>query len=252
MRWYSEDRWFYYRRLTKKYVENTVYTVTKNEMKAMQFQKWDRVGRLTILWETESRKWYIYDKCKCDCWVIKFISRSHLRRWLTKSCWCLMKEKSKERLLTMNTKHWMYGTKIYSIFIHAKDRCNNKNNPWYKNYGWRWIRFMWDGFEDFYNDMWESYISHVAKYWKWDTTLDRIDVDWNYCKENCRWATIEEQNNNRRSNTRLVYMGKEYTSISKLASSFWIKKHIIYQRLKKWWDLKKSIETPVNERKFYN
>lgn len=48
--------------------------------------------------------------------------------------------------------------------------------------------------------MWKSYESHVKEFWEKNTTIDRIDTDWDYCKDNCRRATMKEQQNNRRNN----------------------------------------------------
>lgn len=250
MEGYSRNKEDFREKLVEKYVRNHTLYRNKKSMWKINFKKWDKVWMLTILWETEHRECGIYEKCQCDCWNIKWVYRYHLSNWKIRSCWCLAKKLSTQRLLRQNTKHGMYGTHIYNKYIHAKDRCNNPNNISYKIYWGRWIRFLWDSFEDFYNDMWESYNVHVAKYGKKNTTIDRINVDWDYCKENCRWATMEEQNNNRRTNTKVVYMGKEYSSLNKLAEAFWIKKHILHHRLKYGWTLKDTIETPVQKRNF--
>ena len=102
----------------------------------------------------------------------------------------------------------MASNRIYRIYWWAKVRCQNKNSAGYKHYGWRGIKFMRDTFEDFYRDMWASYEDHVRLYWEDDTTIDRIDVDGNYCKENCRWATHKEQMSNTRCSYRWMYKYK--------------------------------------------
>lgn len=99
--------------------------------------------------------------------------------------------------------HKMNGTRIHRIWASMKQRCMNPKCERYKSYGARGIKVCdrWkDSFVAFKNDMYESYLDHVEKYGEKDTTLDRIDIDGNYCKENCRWATNIEQSLNKRRN----------------------------------------------------
>lgn len=195
-------------------------------------QKWEKFWRLTILWESIKRWKELFEKCICDCWEIKFVSRSHLRRWAVRSCWCLSKELTKERLDKYRKKHWMYNTHIYKIYRWAKYRCSNKNATSYKIYWWRWIRFLWDSFEEFYEDMWDSYKEHIKKYWIKNTTIDRINCNWDYCKENCRRVTRQEQNDNRRSNINISYNWIDYPSIAALARAFWKPVYLVRERIR--------------------
>ena len=129
----------------------------------------------------------------------------------------------------INTKHWMsQNNRLYRIYNWIQNRCNNKNVVSYNNYWWRWIKCEWKNFEEFFHDMKEWYEEHL--------TIDRIDNNWNYCKENCRWATKKEQANNKRNNR--IY---EWKTISEWCDELWLKRRIIDWRLWRWWSVKRSL-----------
>lgn len=123
-------------------------------------------------------------------------------------------------------------------------RCNKESDFAYKNYGARGIKVEWKNFEEFENDMLESYLINLKKYGE-KISLDRINNDGNYSKENCRWATVKEQSLNRRSN--LKYKGKyaTYESI-KLGGTFRLISNRIHLH---GWDIKRAFTTPALIRK---
>jgi len=136
--------------------------------------------------------------CRCDCGNEIIIAGSSLKRNITKSCGCLRKN--------IKTIHGLSNTKMYQVWKGIKQRCNNKNNKAYKNYGGRGIEMCkkwFDNFEIFYKDMEEKY--------KKGLTLDRIDNNKGYFKENCRWTTMEDQGNNKRNNVLITYKGETKT-----------------------------------------
>lgn len=93
------------------------------------------------------------------------------------------------------------NTGIHTSFMAAKDRCNNKNAINYFNYGGRGIKMLWKNFNEFYKDMHSTWYSGA--------TIDRIDSNGDYCKDNCRWATMAEQARNTRRNKHTVEQVKK-------------------------------------------
>lgn len=90
--------------------------------------------------------------------------------------------------------------KFWKRWYNMHERCYNPAHSGYKNWGGRGIQVSkaWQEFEKFRIDMYGSFLRHYSKHGSINTTLDRIDSDKNYSKSNCRWATMKEQQNNRR------------------------------------------------------
>lgn len=196
-------------------------------MRKIEIKQWDKYNRLTIIEEIFWKN-IRHFRCKCICWNIKIISLTHLRKWETKSCWCY----NMENLKNIHKTHWMAHSRIRNIWIDMKRRCDIKNRKYYEHYWWRWITYdsKWQKFEWFYKDMIEWYSDNL--------TLDRIDNNWNYCKENCRWATNLEQWRNKRSN--VVYKWK---CLSQWCEELWLNYNTVHNRIYTlWWDIEKSLQ----------
>lgn len=120
----------------------------------------------------------------------------------------------------------MSNTKIYNSWRSMKKRCNNVNRKGYKYYGGRGILYdpSWEYFQEFLNDMRESY--------KEGLQLDRIDNNGNYNKDNCRWVTSKQNSNNKNNNHLLTNEGKTHT-ISEWSELVDIPLNTLYSRVRK-------------------
>ncbi len=104
-----------------------------------------------------------------------------------------------------------------------KTRCDNPNSTNYAYWGGRGIGYSpkWVNFEEFYEDMKEGYADNLS--------LDRIDNNKGYSKENCRWATREQQQNNARNNHIFDFNDMKKT-LSEWARYLNIKRSTLSQR----------------------
>ena len=131
-----------------------------------------------------------------------------------------------------------------------KSRCYNKKDMNYGKYGNRGIEICDSWKENFLNfkaDMYEAYLEHVDKHGEKNTTIDRIDVNGNYCKENCRWATLQEQVNNRR-NTIHVYYGNQKYALGDLCRIVNKDYRLVYNRIKSGWNIFQALFTQKGEK----
>lgn len=127
---------------------------------------------------------------KCDCGAERHILRQNLKQF--KHCGNKLHRKHKMNLKKMPE---------YTCYMLMKGRCYNKTNPSYNYYGGRGVKICkeWlDSFDNFYTDM--------GKRPSEKHSIDRIDVNGNYNKENCRWATVEIQaiNKRKRKNQNII------------------------------------------------
>lgn len=196
----------------------------------------EKFGRLTVLERCgKNKNGNVEWRCLCDCGKEKIVSGGKLTSGDVQSCGCLHKERQKIAV----TKHGKYETKLYSKRQSMKTRCYNKKAANYCDYGARGITVCEEWKKDFY----AFYDWAMSSGYKEGLTIDRIDVNGNYCPENCKWATIKEQNNNQRKSVKITYKGKTQ-SISQWAKETGIKYMTIYHRIHyQKWTVEKALTT---------
>jgi len=196
-----------------------------------------RFGRLVAVRVCDFRSGgHAFLECICDCGERVNVDLSHLVTGGTRSCGCLLKEHM-AALGKQNTRHAMSNSREYNTWHGMLQRCNNKNYRFYKDYGGRGITVCeeWMKFENFYADMGDR---------PEGMSLDRIDNDGPYCKENCRWSTIDQQNNNRTNYCRFLMYRGEVRTASQWARAMGICLGTFWNRLKRGWSIEDALETP--------
>nr|DAH55528.1 MAG TPA: PVL ORF-50-like family [Bacteriophage sp.] len=186
-------------------------------------------------------------RCKCDCGNETITTVAHLRSGHTKSCGCFMRETS-----AINMHNAMFKTgcsleRLYAVWSEMMLRCNKPTNKAYKHYGGRGIKVCKE---------WQDYL--VFKEWAYshgydenakrhECTIDRIDVNGNYCPENCRWATNAEQSVNKQD-TVYVELNGERMALSQAAEKLRMNYGTLNSRINKLhWPVEKALSTSVRD-----
>lgn len=159
-----------------------------------------------------------YYTCKCECGNETIVEKGHLKTGHTQSCGCLKKERtSKINGLFKLQK------RMYYIWRRMIDRCFNKNTCGFKDYGGRGITVCAAWQENFIN----FYEWAINNGYREDLTIERIDVNGNYCPENCKWIPLAEQALNKRTSLRIELNG-EVKTLKEWCSYYGFKRHMFY------------------------
>lgn len=207
-------------------------------MKAAEL-KGQTFNRLLVIKRVENNKWgQAQWLCKCNCkkQVTIIVSTSKLKSGHTQSCGCLWEEAVEESRITHN----LSKEPIYYVWNTMKARCYNPKNKSYKDYGGRGIKVC----EEWKNNFKDFYSWAISKNYSKGLTIDRINVNGDYCPENCKLSTQKEQGNNKRNNHYLEFNNQSHT-ISEWADITGLKRDTLKRRIYLGWSVERALTTPV-------
>lgn len=157
-------------------------------MKKIEHQRLKYIGETPNIHRTKNGKKVPFAIYQCECGELAEKNKAEVNRGRTRSC-------------GKCNGHYMRHTRFYAIWRAMKTRCNNPNYAEYHYYGGRGIKVCerWQKFENFRDDLLESYNLHARKETERQTTIDRYpDMNGNYEPNNVRWATYSQQVKNKR------------------------------------------------------
>ena len=205
-----------------------------------------KFGKLTIIDfvrydNPTNHKWLWV--CKCDCGNITAQVPSEVRKGRIVSCGC---HKNKLASIRMK-KHGQSATRLYHCWQDMKSRCTRKNHPKYNSYGGRGITVC----DEWLNDYVVFQQWAISNGYEDNLTLDRIDVDGDYCPTNCRWADAVTQANNRRNSKGQILSNDRQRIIKKECIKRGLKYCTVYWRIKNGWSEERALNTFPRNQKHY-
>jgi len=187
-----------------------------NNLKDLTGQKFKKLTVLSLAHRDGGRAHWL---CACDCGGSVVVASNHLQKANgTASCGC---ERATHGYSRPGAVH-----PLYRVWLSMRERCNNPKCSHYKWYGARGITVCpeWDDFEVFKRDMGDRPEGR---------SLDRKDNNGPYNKENCRWATTQEQSWNT-SKARWIEFNGQRKVLSEWARHFGVSASHVHSVCKKY------------------
>ena len=195
----------------------------------------DKYGKLTVIRRNGHLRGKTAWLCKCDCGNEITVDSNSLRTGNTRSCGCLVRKTGKTK------------DRVYFVWQRMMARCYNPKIERYPNYGGRGITVCneWHDFFKFKEWAYKTGYDPLAPIFQ--CTLDRVDVNGNYCPENCRWATAKEQGQNTTRSHRITVHGEQMT-ISEASEKYGVPMATIWWRVSRGnWDETEAATTLPNK-----
>lgn len=204
------------------------------DISGQSFGRWKVLGRAG-----STERGQAVFSCVCECGTSRAVVGKELRSGRSKSCGCLFREEVSRRRYV----HGQTRTAEYRAWSAMKNRCLSKKEL-YKHWGGRGIEVCERWLASF-----ECFLEDMGKRPSSKHSLERVDVDKGYCKENCKWATQKEQQRNKTNTVRLNIDGDVLT-LPEASARFGIKEATIYARVRRYgWSEQRAVLKKVRVQK---
>lgn len=200
-----------------------------------------RFGRLKVVEESHRANGIVWH-CVCDCGTWHKAKTGHLRAGVVSSCGCAQVEAGRNTGKLhghKNAIHHLSHTPLHHCYDNMISRCYDENSDRYNTYGGRGIGVC----EEWRADRKNFYFWAVHAGWEVGLSIDRKDVDGDYCPENCRWIPMARQQRNTTRSRYLEWQGERLTVVE-WAERLGVRSQALQHRVSRGWPVERIFTQP--------